>query len=93
LHNSTRSRNGEKRAQQSSLDALYSLFMAAPDHADRLVSDSLPNLRDILRQEGQVLDVYGKALYLLLEIVKQSPHFVIIKSGIVVDFVRWLRQV
>ena len=93
MHNSTRSRNGEKRAQQSSLDALYSLFMAAPDHADRLVIDSLPNLRDILRQEGQVVDVYEKALYLLLEIVRQSPQSVIIRSGIVVDFVKWLRQV
>ena len=81
------------RAQQSSLDALYSLFMAAPDHADRLVIDSLPNLRDILRQDGLVVDVYEKALYLLLEIVKQSPHSVIIRSEIVVDFVRWLRQV
>ena len=93
MRNSTRPRNGEKRAQQSSLDALYSLFKAAPDHADRLVIDSLPNLRDILRQDGLVVDVYEKALYLLLEIVKQSPHSVIIRSDIVVDFVRWLRQV
>ena len=65
--------------------------MAAPDHADRLVSDSLPNLRGILRQEGQVVEVYKKALHLLLEIVKQSPHSVIIKSKIVVDLVGWLR--
>jgi hypothetical protein len=67
--------------------------MAAPDHADRLVSDSLPNLREILREEGQVLGVYEDSLYLLLEIVKQLPHPVIIKSDIVVDLVRWLRQV
>ena len=67
--------------------------MAAPDHADRLVSDSLPNLRDILRQDGQVVGVYEKALYLLLEMVKQSPHFVIIESNIVADLVSWLRQV
>jgi hypothetical protein len=67
--------------------------MAAPDHADRLVSDSLPNLREILREEGQVLSVYEDSLYLLLEIVKQLPHPVIIKSDIVVDLVRWLRQV
>ena len=93
MRNSTGLRNGEKRAQQSSLDALYSLFMAAPDHADRLVSDSLPNLRDILRQEGQVVGVYQNAFYLLLEIVKQSPHSVIIKSDIVVVLVGWLRQV
>jgi hypothetical protein len=67
--------------------------MAAPDHANRLVSDSLPNLRGILRQEGQVVDVYEKAFLLLLEIVKQSSHSVIIKSDIVVDLVKWLRQV
>ena len=67
--------------------------MAAPDHADRLVSDSLPNLRDILRQEGQVVGVYEKALCLLVEIVKQSPHSVVIKSDIVVYLVMWLRQV
>ena len=93
MHNSTRPRNGEKKAQESSLDALYSLFMAAPDHADRLVSDSLFNLRDILRQEGQVVAVYEKALLFLLEIVKQSSHSVIIKSDIVVNLVKWLRQV
>jgi hypothetical protein len=67
--------------------------MAAPDNADRLVRDSLPNLRGILRQEGQIVGVYEKALCLLLEIVRQSPHSAIIKSGIVVDLVRWLRQV
>ena len=67
--------------------------MAAPDHADRLVSDSLFNLRDILRQEGQVVAVYEKALLFLLEIVKQSSHSVIIKSDIVVNLVKWLRQV
>ena len=93
LRNSTRFRKGEKRAQESSLDALYSLFMAAPDHADRFVSDSLPNLRGILKEEGKAEGVYEKALDLLLEIVKQSPHAVIIKSGIVVDIVKWLRQV
>ena len=93
MHNSTRSRNGEKGAQQSSLDALHSLFMAAPDHADRLVSDSLSSLRDILKQEGQAVGVYEKALCLLLEMVKHSSHSVIIKSDIVVNLVKWLRQV
>lgn len=93
MRNSTRPRNGEKRARQSSLDALYSLLKAAPDNADRLVSDSLPNLRGILREEGQVVGVYEKALCLLFEIVRQSPHSVIIKSDIVVDLVSWLRQV
>ena len=67
--------------------------MAAPDYADRLVSDSLPNLCDILALEGEVVGVYERALYLLLEIVKQSPHSAIIKSGIVIELVNWLRQV
>ena len=67
--------------------------MTAPDRSDRLVSDSLPNLRDILRQEGQGVDIYEKTLCLLLEIVKQSSHSVIVKSNIVVDLVKWLRQV
>ena len=93
MQNSTKSRKGEKGTQLSSLDALYSLFIAAPDYADRLVSESLPSLRDILRQEGQVVDVYEKTLCLLLEMSKQSPHSAIIKSGIVADLVRWLRQV
>jgi len=43
-----------------------------------------------LRREGQVVGIYQKALRLLLEIVKQSPHSVIIKSDIVVDLVGWL---
>ena len=93
MHNSTRSRNCEKGAQRSSIDALYSLFtMAAPNHADRLASDSLLNLRDILKQEGRLVAVYEKALCLLLEIVKQF-YFKIIESDIVADLVRWLRQV
>ena len=65
--------------------------MAAPDHADRLVKDSLPTLCDILKQEDQFLGVYIKALHLLLEIVRQSSHTVVIESGIVEDLVRWLR--
>ncbi|KIJ99822.1 hypothetical protein K443DRAFT_679654 [Laccaria amethystina LaAM-08-1] len=36
---------GEEGAQESSLEALCTLFMAAPDHAGRLVEDSLPSLR------------------------------------------------
>lgn len=66
--------------------------MAAPNHADRLASDSLLNLRDILKQEGRLVAVYEKALCLLLEIVKQF-YFKIIESDIVADLVRWLRQV
>ena len=89
------SRKGPGKVAQlstSSLDALYSQFMAAPD-STRLVTESLPRLRGILRWEGQDVDLYEKTLRLLLEIVKQSPHSAIIKSGIVVDLVRWLRQV
>ena len=58
-----------------------------------IISVSLPILRDILRQEGQDEGVYEKTLSALLEIVQQSPpsHYAIIKSGIVVDLVRWLR--
>jgi hypothetical protein len=84
-------RHGEKAAQQSSLDALYSLFMAAPNHADRLVTDSLKALCHILEKEGQVLGVYFNALRLLVQIVKQSSHSPVIESGIVDDIVRWLR--
>jgi len=83
--------NGEKGAQQSSLRALYTLFMVAPDHAEQLVEDSLPALRDILEQEDLSLGVYTSAFRLLTEIVKQSPHSTIIKSGIVVYLVRWSR--
>ena len=65
--------------------------MAAPDHADQLVEDSLPALCDILEQEDLFLGVYTSALRLLTEIVKESPHSVIIESGIVVYLVRWSR--
>ena len=64
--------------------------MAAPDHADRLVTDSLPTLCDILKKEDGVLGVYVKSLCLLCEIVKSS-HSAVVKSGIVVDLVRRLR--
>ena len=69
--------------------------MAAPDHNDRLVSDSLSNLCDILIKEGQVVGVYEKALFLVLEMVKHSSHSVIIKSDsdIMVNLVKCLRQV
>lgn len=83
--------NGEKGAQQSSLRALYTLFMAAPDHAEQLVKDSLPALCDILEQEDLFLAVYTSSFRLLTEIVKQSPHSAIIESGIVEYLVRWSR--
>jgi hypothetical protein len=85
------------RARLIQLDGLYKLFMTAPDYAarDRLVNDSLPTLREILRQERQDLRVYEKARRVLLEIAKQfeSPHSAIIQSRIVENFVSWLRQV
>jgi hypothetical protein len=67
--------------------------MAAPDHAEQLVKDSLPALCDILEQEDLFLGVYTSALRLLTEIVKQSPHSAIIESGIVVYLVRWSRYI
>lgn len=65
--------------------------MAAPNYADRLVTDSLQALCEILEKEGQALGVYVNALHLLVEIVKQSSHSPVIQSGIVDDLVRWLR--
>jgi hypothetical protein len=65
--------------------------MVAPDHAQQLVEDSLPDLCKILEQEDLSLEVHRSAFRLLTEIVKQSPHSTIIKSGIVVNFVRWSR--
>ena len=91
MRNSTEPRNGEKGAQKSSLDALYSLFRAAPDSADRLVTEALPGLRDIFEDEGQALDVCFSALNLLLEIVLQSSHSPVIENCILDCLVRWLR--
>lgn len=91
MRNSTEPRNGEKGAQKSSLDALYALFMAAPDQASRLVTEALPALCDIFDDDGQVLNVCVSALSLLLEIVQQSSLTPVIESGILVNLVRWLR--
>ena len=87
------SSKGEKGAQESSLEALCTLFMAAPDHAGPLVEDSLPSLRIILREEDVALGVHLRAFRLLLKIVKHSPHSPVIHSGIVAHVVRWLRCV
>ena len=91
---------GEKSAQLSSLDELYSffkLFLTAPNsgYLQLLISKSLSSLCDILKQEGQDVCIYEKTISLLLVIVQQPPpsHSAIVKSGIVVDLVRWLRQV
>ena len=67
--------------------------MAAPDHAGRLVEDSLPSLRIILREEDVALGVHLRAFRLLLKIVQHSPHSPVIDSGIVAHVVRWLRCV
>ena len=84
---------GEKGAQESSLEALCTLFMAAPDHAGRLVEDSLPSLRIILREEDVALGVHLRAFRLLLRIVQRSPHSPVIDSGIIAHVVGWLRCV
>ena len=67
------------------------MFRAAPDSAGRLVTETLPGLRDIFEDEGQALDVCLSALNLLLEIVLQSSHTPIIENGILDCLVRWLR--
>ncbi|KDR80999.1 hypothetical protein GALMADRAFT_222596 [Galerina marginata CBS 339.88] len=82
--------HGGRGTQQESLHALCTLFLAAPDHAERLVTESLPALCDILDSEGLVIEVYNESLHLLHEIVQQSPHPPIIKSGIVLYMVKWL---
>ncbi|RDB26380.1 hypothetical protein Hypma_006519 [Hypsizygus marmoreus] len=82
--------NGEKGAQQYSLDALYVLFLAAPDHAERLVTDSLPALCHILHHDDLSLVVYTSALRLLLEVARQSSHTTIIESGMAEHLVKWL---
>lgn len=82
---------GERGAQESSLEALCTLFMAAPDNAGRLVADVLPSLCDILREEDVALGVHLKAFRLLLSIIQHSPHSPVIDSGIVAHVVRWLR--
>lgn len=74
--------NGEKEARQSSLRALYSLFMAAPDHADR--HRLLPRPAQHLGSRRPGFRRICRALRLLIEIVEQSPHSMVIESGIVI---------
>lgn len=85
--------NGEKGAQEASLEALCALFQAAPDHAERLVKESLPALCYVLGKEDLALGVRHKAFHLLFKIVQQSPHSPVVNSGIVAYVVRWLRSV
>jgi hypothetical protein len=86
-----RFRNGEKGAQHASIHALATLFLAAPDHADQLVLDSLPALCDILEDVYRSLEVYTGSLGLLTDIARQSPHSMIIESGITGSLIEWLR--
>ena len=65
--------------------------MAAPDQADRLITESLIALCVILKNEGQVVGVYVNAFRLLFQIVKQSHHYPVIESGVVGNLVKWLR--
>jgi hypothetical protein len=84
--------HGEPRAQRPSVDALVTLLLTSPDHAGRLVSDSLPALRDILEDDHRSLDVYISALSLLAEIANTAAHsLLIIESGITKCVVQWLR--
>jgi len=87
-----KSSNGETAAQRPSIDALASLFLAAPDHADRLVRECLPALHDILADVHRSSDVYTSALSFLAEITNKTAHsLLIINSGIVEAVVQWLR--
>jgi hypothetical protein len=83
--------NGEKGAQQASIHALSTLFLAAPDHADQLVSDCLPALCDILEDVHRSLEVYIESLALLTDIARRSPHSIIIDSGVIRYLIEWLR--
>ena len=91
IDSTSSSRNGEKGAQHASIHALATLFSAAPDHADQLVTDSLPALCDILEDVHRSLEVYAGSLSLLTDIARQSPHSIIIESGIISCLIEWLR--
>ncbi|KAF8337678.1 armadillo-type protein [Amanita rubescens] len=66
-------------------------WVAAPDHANQLVSDSLPAVCDILEDFHRSLDVHFSSLRLLTDIAQHSPwHRFIIDSGIIAALVMWL---
>jgi len=84
--------HGEKDAQHASVNALATLFSAAPDHADQLVSDSLPALRVILEDIHRSVEVHFSSLGLLANITQHSPwHRIIIDSEIIPSLIVWLR--
>jgi hypothetical protein len=88
----TKCSRGETAAQRPSIDALVSLLLAAPDHADRLVRECLPALHDILADVHRSSDVYASALSLLGEITNTAAYSLsIIGSGIIEIVVQWLR--
>src|SRR6266550_3661718 len=84
IDRTVRFRNGDsKEAQHTSINALATLLSAAPDHANQLVSDSLPALCDILEDFHRSLDVHSSSLSLLTTIAQHSLwHRIIIESGI-----------
>ena len=65
--------------------------MAAPDHANQLVSDSLPALCEIMMDVHRSLEVYAISLSYLKKIVEQSSHSTIIESPIISCLIKWLR--
>lgn len=88
----TKCSQGETAAQRPSIDALASLLLAAPDHADRLVRECLPALHDILADAHRSSDVYASTLSLLVEITNTAAHSsLIIESGVIEAVVQWLR--
>ena len=84
-------RHGEKAAQHPSIVALSTLFLAAPDHADQLLSDSFPAICEIMMDVHRSLEVYSSALNFLYEIVKKFSHSTIIESSIISCLIEWLR--
>ena len=83
--------NGESNSQPAAILALLALFSAAPDHADRLVAESLPNLCRILGDPDRTIYVYDAALRFLSEMVNRSPHRIIIESGIMKHVTSWIK--
>ncbi|KDR76392.1 hypothetical protein GALMADRAFT_140093 [Galerina marginata CBS 339.88] len=82
--------HGEHSSHRSAIMALSTLFLAAPDHADRLVADSLPALCHILEDLNRTIYVYEAALRFLSEVVHRFPHLVIIESGIMQHVTPWI---
>ena len=71
---------------------MTTLLLAGPDHADRLIRDCLPALREILEDVNRPSEVHARALRLLAEITATAAYSgAIIQSGLVECVVQWLR--